>query len=127
MKLKLRDIAKGLSLTSMMFVFQACYGTNQDYSQDNIDVLIKGTVLSDTTNNPIKQIKVRLTDYDNGYETDEYTNENGEFSFYTSLSDSIKINFSDIDSTENGEYLSKDTILTNVHSSITLDISLENK
>ena len=125
MKFKLRDLAKGLSLTSMMFVFQACYGTKM--VEEKAEILIKGTVLSDTTNNPIEQIKVRLIDYDNEFQADEYTNENGEFFFYTSLSDSVKLNFSDIDSVENGEYLTKDTILTNIAGSIHLDISLEKK
>lgn len=123
MKIKLRNIAKGLSLTSVLFIFQACYGTQQDMMEPEVN--ISGVVLSDTTTNPIKQIKVMLLNQESGNQRYEHTNDNGEFSFYTGVSSSYKLSFSDVDSTENGEYLSKDTILSGVNANIHLDISLE--
>jgi hypothetical protein len=49
-----RKIIGGLCLTSIAFVFQACYGTPQDFGED---LLIEGQVKSKTTGLPIKGIK----------------------------------------------------------------------
>jgi len=122
MNKKLRNIAKGLSLTSMLFVFQACYGSPQDMDPD---VHISGIVLSDTTENPIQNIKVKLINKDSGMIQSQQTDENGRFSIYTDPSNSYELNFSDIDSTENNVYIEKDTIISNVGGSTYLKISLE--
>src|SRR5690554_6966910 len=74
----IRQIVGGLSLTSAMFVFQACYGTPQDFG---LDLLIEGQVKSKTSGLPIKGIKVSVAD--NMQYT--WTNEEGEFSFYTEM------------------------------------------
>jgi hypothetical protein len=41
--------------------------------------------------------------------------------------DNIKLTFEDVDSTKYGHYLSRDTILTNMHSQVTLEIKLDEK
>ena len=94
----IRKVIGGLSLTSAMFVFQACYGTPQDFG---LDLLVEGHVKSKISGFPIKGIKVSVSDnlqYD-------YTNDEGRFSFYTEKTDTLSILFEDIDSTQNGTYL----------------------
>jgi len=114
----LRTIFGTFSFTAMAFVFQACYGTPEDFGYD---VKISGTVKSKNTNLPIKGIKVsRLNSL-----TYEITDKNGNFSFYTYIDDdrymyendstyrsnSIPILFADIDGSENGEFADKTIII----------------
>lgn len=118
MKKWIRKIIRGLSITSVLFVFQACYGTPQDFGQD---LLIEGQVKSKKTGLPIKGIKVST---DEQY---EFTDKDGNFSFYTIRENNLKINFEDVDAAENGNFSSKDTILTNVSRKVYLDINLNEK
>jgi len=122
-----RKIIGGLCLTSIAFVFQACYGTPQDFGND---LLIEGHVKSKKTGLPIKGIKVSVAD------KVQYTNtdENGKFSFYMEKIQNPKIKFTDIGSTENIFFLNKDTIVTIKDSvlmskqpKVYLNIELENK
>lgn len=122
-----RKIIGGLCLTSIAFVFQACYGTPQDFGND---LLIEGQVKSKKTGLPIKGIKVNIA------ERVQYTNtdEDGKFSFYIERVQYPKIKFTDIDSTENIFFLNKDTIVTIKDSvlmskqpKVYLNIELENK
>ena len=78
-----------------------------DYSPD---MLVEGKVTAKSTGLPIKDIIVSAEPYGNGMQTDE----KGEFSFYSPYFDQIKLIFEDEDSTENGSFQSKDTLL-NVH------------
>ncbi|MBT3386126.1 MAG: hypothetical protein HN778_14795 [Prolixibacteraceae bacterium] len=114
----LRKIMGGLSFTSAMFIFQACYGTPQDYG---FDLLIEGQVKSKTSGLPINGIKVSIA------ESIQYslTDDDGQFSFYTELIDTVKIMFEDIDSIQNGRYQNKDTVLTGISDKIFLDINLD--
>lgn len=116
----IRKIIGGLSLTSAMFVFQACYGTPQDFG---LDLLVEGQVKSKITGLPIKGIKVSVAD-NLQY---EYTNDEGRFSFYTEKIDTLNILFEDIDSTQNGNYLNRDTVLKNPSEKVFLDIKMEVK
>ena len=114
----LRAIFGSISVTAVAFAFQACYGMESDeYS----DIKFKGTVLSKTTNLPIKGIKVTINEGRNH----EFTNENGEFEFFASVPqynylidktrytpDSVRVNFFDIDGIENG-YFADTTIIIN--------------
>lgn len=116
----IRKIIGGLSLTSAMFVFQACYGTPQDFG---LDLLIEGQVKSKTSGLPIKGIKVSVADnmqYD-------LTDEEGKFSFYTEMLEGLTLQFQDVDSTQNGLYVDKDTVLTDLSKNVYLDIALEEK
>lgn len=116
----IRKIIGGLSLTSAMFVFQACYGTPQDFG---LDLLIEGQVKSKVSGLPIEGIKVSVAD-NMQY---EMTDEEGKFSFYTEMLEGLTIQFQDIDSVQNGLYIDKDTVLTDLNEKIYLDIALEEK
>jgi len=102
----LRTIFGGISLTAIAFMFQACYGTPKDLG---LDIKLKGTVKSKTTNLPIKGIKVTRKDSP----TYELTDEKGNFSFYTYQydSDSIPVLFADIDGVDNGNYADTTVII----------------
>ena len=115
-----RKLLGGLSLTSALFIFQACYGTPQDFG---LDVFIEGQVKSKTTNTPIKGIKVSVADKMQY----EFTNAEGKFSLYTETAASYKIKFEDIDSNQNGSFFDRDTLLGNINNNVYLDIVLEEK
>ncbi len=115
-----RNIIGGLSFTSALFIFQACYGTPQDFG---LDLLIEGQVKSKTSALPIEGIKVSVA------ENMQYqiTDGNGNFSFYTESLEHLTLEFTDIDAGQNGEYFDKDTVLTNVSEKVFLDIMLDEK
>jgi putative lipoprotein (rSAM/lipoprotein system) len=115
-----RKLLGGLSLTSALFIFQACYGTPHDMG---LDILIAGQVKSGKTSNPIKGIRVSVADKMQYEFTDEY----GKFSFYTETADSYKVKFEDIDGSQNGLFVEKDTLLTNINKKPYLNILLEEK
>ena len=115
-----RKILGGLSLTSALFVFQACYGSPQDMDPD---LQIEGQVKSKTSGLPIKGIKVTVAD-NMQY---EYTNDDGRFSFYTVMIENITLLFEDLDSSENGSFHNQDTLLTNFTDKIWLDIEMLEK
>jgi hypothetical protein len=119
-KNRIGKIIGGLSFTSALFIFQACYGTPQDFG---LDLLIEGQVKSRSSGLPIKGIKVSVADnmqYD-------LTDEEGMFSFYTEMVDGLTLQFQDIDSIQNGLYFDKDTVLTDLSENVYLDIALEEK
>ena len=110
----------GLSLTSALFIFQACYGTPHDMG---LDILIDGQVRSGKTQLPVKGIKVSVNEnmqYD-------FTNNEGKFSFYTETAQEYNIKFEDIDSDQNGIFIGKDTLLTKIDKTVYLNIVLEEK
>ena len=106
----LRRIFGGISLTTMVFIFQACYGMPMD---QHCDVKLTGTVTSKTTNLPINGIKITV---DEGLNYG-FTDENGKFEFYASVKDccnsqgGVNIHFSDIDGIENGHFTEKTVIV----------------
>ncbi len=110
----------GLSLTSALFIFQACYGTPHDLG---LDIFIQGQVKSEKTNNPIKGIRVSVADMTQY----EFTDEEGKFSMYTETAESYDIKFEDIDSGQNGIFVGKDTLLKNIAKTVYLNIALEEK
>ncbi len=116
----IRKIVGGLSITSAMFIFQACYGTPQDFG---LDLLLEGQVKSKTSGLPINGIKVSVAE-NMQY---ELTDEEGKFSFYTEMLEGLTLKFQDIDSTQNGLYIEKDTVLTDLSETVYLDIALEEK
>lgn len=110
----------GLSFTSAMFVFQACYGTPQDFG---LDILIEGQVKSKVTGLPVKGIKVSVQEnmqYD-------FTNDEGKFSFYTEPVNSLKIKFEDVDFAQYGTFVNKDTIPAIADKRVYLNIVLDSK
>jgi putative lipoprotein (rSAM/lipoprotein system) len=115
-----KKILGGLSLTSALFIFQACYGTPQDMG---LDILIEGQVKSDKTSLPVKGIKVsveHLMQY-------QYTDESGKFSFYTETAISYNIKFEDVDADQNGVFVNKETLLTKIDKTVYLNVVLEEK
>jgi len=116
----IRKLLGGLSFTTALFVFQACYGTPQDLGAD---VLVEGLVKSKKTGQPIKGIKVSVAD-NPAY---QFTSEDGSFSFYTETADSCTIRFEDTDADQNGAFTNKDTTLINLTHQIYLNILLAEK
>jgi putative lipoprotein (rSAM/lipoprotein system) len=115
-----RKLLGGLSLTSAIFIFQACYGTPQDMG---LDIIIEGKVISKQTNMPVKGIRVSVEDklqY-------QFTDIDGKFSFYTETAKSYKIKFEDIDTSENGNFFGKDTVLASIDKRVYLNIALQEK
>ena len=122
------NIFKGLCLTSALFVFQACYGTPQDFGQD---FYIKGVVKSKKTGEPILGIKVSVgSSYHLGqvvWQLFEETDESGNFSFYHHETDKIYVLFEDVDSTDGNNYARKDTSITVRNSEVILNVELDEK
>lgn len=114
----LRKVYGALSLSSALFVFQACYGTPQDLG---MDVSIQGSVKSKATNEPIAGVKVSIGNLPQ-YET---TDNEGKFVIYTSRDSIYNVKFEDIDSTKNGTFSTKDTIVKIIDDSTSLNISLD--
>lgn len=122
MKSKLvKKIIGGLSFTTALFVFQACYGTPQDFGAD---ALIEGIVKSRTTGLPVKGILVSVPEYQQNL----YTDADGGFSLYTVPDESCKITFRDTDGELNGAFMDKDTLLSVYQGDrVRLDIFLQEK
>jgi len=116
----IRGIVGGLSFTTALFVFQACYGTPQDMMPD---LHIEGKVTSSTTGLPIKLIKV--TGQDLGYST--YTNDEGRFDFYTRWEGPLTLLFEDMDGSVNGSFFNRDTVIIEPDGDVVVNMALEEK
>lgn len=115
-----RKIIGGLSFTSALFIFQACYGTPQDFEPD---LLIEGKVKTQATGLPVKGIRVSVV----GDVQNILTDETGSFSFYTFMKDSITLRFEDVDDAQNGLFASKDTVLKDFSKEVFVNIALAGK
>lgn len=93
-----------MCLTSVAFVFQACYGTPQDLGYD---LLIEGKVISKNTGLPVKGIKISVAD------GPQYVNSDneGNFGFYTFAQDDIKLTFGALTALKTVNLSKKDTVL----------------
>jgi len=116
----LRIIFGTLSFSTAVFVFQACYGTPEDFG---MDVEIKGYLKSKATNQPIPGIKVSLENQPQY----ELTDSEGMFKIYASKDSSYKVMFEDIDSTTNGSFLPKDTVVSIIDDTTFLNVALDAK
>ena len=114
-----RTIFGVFSLSGIMFAFQACYGTPQDFGQD---ILIKGSVTS-ASNMPISGIKVLIS------QSGQYTTSatDGTFSMYCERMSEYKLSFSDIDGTKNGQFQACDTTvqLADLADKLTVNVILK--
>ena len=119
MKNPLKKILGAFSFATAMFIFQACYGAPQD---TEMDVCVSGTVFSSDDNTPVKGIKI-LTDNNLTAVTDD----SGRFFIYTLPIDSLKLSFNDIDSIDQFEFETYDTILTGVNNNVNINIILNKK
>jgi hypothetical protein len=115
----IRNLIKGLSFTSVLFAFQACYGSPQDFEND---VLIQGQVKSLTTHLPIEGIKVSADQFQY-----QLTDTDGRFYFYIQEADSYRIRFDDIDESIHGEFYSRDTVLAAIDDNTYLEIVMEER
>jgi len=113
-----KKLIGGLSLTTALFVFQACYGTPQDFTDGDE---IHGVVLDKITMEPIKGIQVVLN------EDVDITNSEGKFWFYTELDSTYTLSFVDKDSVINKEYKNFDTTFTQANGTTQLQVLLEEK
>jgi hypothetical protein len=113
----IRTIIGGLSFTTALFVFQACYGTPQGLRND---LLLEGQVKSKTSGLPIKGIKVSVPDFMQSQLTDE----DGSFSIYTGAKENLKVQFGDADGAQNGTYAGKDTLINPLAGKVFLNITL---
>lgn len=109
----IRRIIGGLSFTTALFVFQACYGTPQATGSD---VLVHGKVTSQNTNQPISGIKVSIDGEDQWCTT----NQDGSYFLYTEKKPAINIRFED----ENEVHNSKDTVISQVNDEVVVDVYL---
>ncbi|MFH0757480.1 MAG: hypothetical protein V2B15_09350 [Bacteroidota bacterium] len=100
----LRGIIGGLSFSSALFIFQACYGMPQDFTED---LLVEGIVTAKSSGRPIKNIHV----FTDPFGSEAATDDKGAFSFYTLRFESVKLTFEDIDSTDNGSFATRDTVI----------------
>ncbi len=116
----LRKVYGALSLSSALFVFQACYGTPPDMG---MDVTIQGFVKSKTTNQPIAGIKVSIENHPQY----EVTDSEGKFKIYTSRESVYKVKFEDVDFSKNGAFLPKDTVVKIIDEITFLNVSLDVK
>jgi hypothetical protein len=114
----LRRIYGALSLTTAMFIFQACYGSPQDFG---LDTFIQGTVKSKKTSLPVSGIKISIESKPYVGFTDNF----GEFKIYTETAPQYKLKFEDIDGTTRGVFSQKDTIVTVIGESVHLNVLLD--
>ena len=100
----LREIFKGVSLTSLAFVFQACYGPMPD--SQRCEVIFTGKVVSKSTSLPVEGIKVIVGE---GI-VSGFTDTDGKYSIYSAIPGSsengvtVKVSFQDIDGSANGHF-----------------------
>jgi hypothetical protein len=113
-----KGIIGGLSFTSALFIFQACYGMPQDFYDD---IQLSGQVKSKTTGQALAGIKVSLKEMGH----DQLTDELGEFLFFSHEIEKATLVFEDVDGEENGNYASMDTVITRPGERVVLDIELE--
>lgn len=115
----LRNLIGVFSFTTALFVFQACYGTPQDFGQD---ILIEGQVVSKASGEAIEGIAVNL----NNNLQQVITDNEGKFELYTETASNYKLSFEDIDQETNGIFTKLDTTFTSAEERIYLNIQLEN-
>ena len=99
----LRAIYRGLGVTAVSFVFQACYGVPLD---EGDEVFIYGSVKSQKTNAPIPGIKVSVADNDYYY----FTDSSGAYSIFLPRQAGYTVIFEDVDGPQNGGSFQQHTV-----------------
>jgi hypothetical protein len=113
-----KGILGGLSFTSALFIFQACYGMPQDFYED---IQISGRVKSKTSGQALAGIKVTLKEMAH----DQLTDETGEFLFFSHEINQATLLFEDVDGEDHGAFASKDTVIQSPGEQVMLEIELE--
>ena len=107
----LRNILKGISLSSALFVFQACYGTPQWLN----DVEVKFKLVSSTDNTSLKDVEISTRVYKSenlDWILCGYTDENGFLATFAGLMDENSPEFRFRPPADTGFEL-KDTVIAN--------------
>ena len=114
----IRTVFGVFSLSGILFAFQACYGTPQDFG---MDVHIEGKISSSAGKSGLPGIKVVIS------ESGQYTQSSadGTFSMYCERMPSYKLLVSDVDGTLNGSYQGLDTTLLLPDNSDNLIVNIE--
>jgi len=114
----LRTIFRGLGVTAVSFIFQACYGPPME------DVTVYGSVKSKTTNDPIEGIRVSVEEPNFQY----LTRSDGNFSVLLPRQDTYTFTFEDPDGPENGGDFKQRSITVGTHdgeSHVNIQVELE--
>lgn len=110
-----RRILKATGLCTACFIFEACYGTPEgDYDPImNESIEFSGWVKEDSTKSGIENISVRIENMASGQNLKTFTDRFGryELTMQAFRNDEIEIVFTDVDSSSNGLFESKDTIV----------------
>ena len=108
-----RNFLKILGLSSICFVFEACYGTpKSDMKPPKLD--FKGKVVSADSLKVIPNIVVILTELDNkNKQVPGITDISGNYSITADYinNSKYKLTFEDVDSIQNGSFRTLDTLL----------------
>ena len=117
---QIRALIGGLSFGTALFVFQACYGMPQDWQDD---VFIEGKIVSLTSGQPVKGIKVESELHGHLGISDNL----GNFAFYTPWTNTLRLTIEDTNPDSDGDYLSKDTVLVDPKQQEFLNITIEER
>lgn len=113
----LRNLLKGASLTTALFIFQACYGT-QSWLADQPDVTFK--VVSADGSTPLNGIAIK-TKGDTDWNIVGHTYEDGSAQIFATRENNEPVDFRF--ESEDGAYIVKDTTVTDF--SQVIEIKLE--
>lgn len=118
-----RNLLKGASLTTALFVFEACYGTGVAYDYYEYEFNVRVLSADDLT--PLKDIGVS---FNNNLDTERnwimigYTDENGmfnnRFATVSENTDDLQFRFF----SQSGEYEVKDTLITDFSDTIEIHL-----
>ena len=104
----LRAIFGCISLTAVAFVFQACYGQPR-HERYQKEIVIRGKVTGDTSDTPLRDIKVSIK----GEQMVDTTDSNGMFRIRTFGRYTYDMRFESIEPDSVSLFLPKDTVIYN--------------
>lgn len=109
-------ILRFFSITGVLFVFQACYGTPTDLV---LDQPIRGKVIDGQTGEPIEGVKISVNHFLSGF-----SDPNGGFEVWVEKSEQYKMVFEDTDGELKGLYAPLDTLFSHSSTETNLLIKL---
>ena len=119
----IRNLLKGISLTAAMFVFQACYGTDEWYGETNMTF----HVVSAEDGSPMPHVKIRsqlqVGDTAQDWYLLGYTNDEGIASVWVNndYSDNSQTLFRFV--ADDPAYAVKDTLFNGYHNTVEIALS----